>query len=233
MRAIDNKAKILAVEDDKDLLFAIRHSLEKEGYRAFGADDGKSALSLVGKHRPDLFILDIGLPRMDGLACYEALRRKSPSPVIFLTGKAAEEDRVKGLRMGAEDYITKPFSFGELAARVQAVLRRAGRKPESPATGLLRAAEIELDAERREARVSGQAIDLTPKEFDFLKRLIEADGKVLGRDALLHEVWGVPEDAGMETRTVDQHVARLRHKLGAAGPRIVTVTGLGYRLRQD
>jgi DNA-binding response OmpR family regulator len=178
---------------------------------------------------PDLVLLDIMLPKMDGLEFLKLLRAESPVPVILLSAKSAEVDRILGLKLGADDYVPKPFSVGELLARVSARLRRgkgAGEKPAGPRV----LGSLSVDFERHEVKVSGKASRLAPKEFQLLKLLIEADGKVLSRDHLLTVIWG--HDAGMDidTRTVDQHVARLRRKLGAAADKIATVPNFGYKL---
>ena len=172
-------------------------------------------------------MLDIVLPKMDGLEFLRVLRRESDVPVILLSGKRGEVDRIIGLKLGADDYVVKPFSLGELQARIAARLRRS-----SPARGKTTAAVdgIDVDFERHEVRVNGKPTRLAPKEFAVLKLLIEANGKVLSRDRLLEAIWGYDRGMELDTRTVDQHVARLRRKLGAQGKRIATVPNFGYKL---
>jgi DNA-binding response OmpR family regulator len=172
-------------------------------------------------------VLDIALPKMDGLELLGVLRRETEVPVIILSGKRGELDRILGLKLGADDYVVKPFSIGELQARIAARLRRprAPRPKKKAAVG-----GLDVDFERHEVRVSGKLVRLAPKEFTLLKLLIEADGKVLSRDRLLEAVWGHAAGLELDTRTVDQHVARLRGKLGALAKRIETVPNFGYKL---
>lgn len=225
-------AKILLVEDEKALSRIVRYNLEKEGHRVLVAEDGEAGLALARRERPDLVLLDIMLPKLDGLAVCRALRASSQVPILFLTAKKSEVDRVLGLKLGADDYVTKPFSVAELAARVEALLRRAGAGKTGPPTGVRRAGELEVDVERHEVSVRGKAVPVTPREFTFLKLLLEADGRVLTRDVILETVWGLDRSVEIDTRTVDQHIARLRRKLGAEGGRIVTVINSGYKLKK-
>lgn len=227
--------RVLVVEDEKPLLHLLRYNLEKQGYRVFTAPDGEEALSLARRHRPDLILLDIMLPKLDGLAVCHELRKDSQVPIVFLTAKKSEIDRISGLKLGADDYVTKPFSVGELLARVEAILRRtkpAEAAADVTATGPLRFGELEVDFERHESRVKKKPITLTPKEFDFLRLLIEADGRVLSRATLLERIWGYDRAMDIDTRTVDQHIARLRRKLKSEGRRVATVTNSGYRFRK-
>ena len=217
------------VEDEKDLVRLITYNLGKDGYRVVAAGDAESGLKSVRKAKPDLIILDIMLPRMDGLEFLRLLRRESRTPVILLSAKRGETDRILGLKLGADDYVVKPFSVGELLARVEARLRPAASSDgERPAT----LGGMTIDVARHLVAVKGKPVRLAPKEFSLLRLLVEADGKVLSRDRLLELIWG--HDAGMDidTRTVDQHVARLRRKLGEEGSRIVTVPNFGYQVRQ-
>ncbi|MFA6028921.1 MAG: response regulator transcription factor [Elusimicrobiota bacterium] len=220
-------AKILVVEDEKDIVRLLRYNLEKEGYRVVACHDGESALESFRKERPDLVVLDLMLPKLDGIEVCKRLRQGSRVPILMLTAKKSEADRIVGLKIGADDYVTKPFSVGELVARVSALLRRAAP---APAAGR-RAGALDMDFERHELRVDGEPVSVTPKEFEFLKLLVEADGKVLTRDDLLERIWGYDRSMDIDTRTVDQHIARLRRKLGAEGERILTVTNVGYRFR--
>lgn len=224
--------KILVVEDDKDLTRLIKYNFDKEGYHIVHASDGEAGLALARKERPDLIILDIMLPKMDGLEFCRLFRQEHKTPIIFLTAKKSEVDRILGFKLGGDDYVTKPFSVGELLARVAAILRRVSGadRDETPP---LRAGQLEVDLARHEVRVKGQAVPLTPKEFEFLKVLVESDGKVLSRDQLLEKIWGYDRSMEIDTRTVDQHIARLRRKLKSEGFRIATVTNAGYRLKPD
>ena len=224
------KAKILMVDDQQDLALLLKSHLNKEGYQFLHAGTAESGLSEVRRHKPDLILLDIVLPGMDGLELIRILRRETSAPVIFLSSKAAEIDRVLGLRLGADDYLTKPFSFAELEARICAVLQRTkGPRSGSP----IRAGGLEVDLERHEVRVSGRYQELAPREFQLLQLLVEAEGKVISRDDVLGKLWGVNDAFEVSSRIVDQHVARLRRKLLSERERIITVKGIGYRIRLD
>ncbi|MFA6091349.1 MAG: response regulator transcription factor [Elusimicrobiota bacterium] len=219
--------KILVVEDEKDIVRLLRYNLEKEGYCVAACHDGEAALECFRKERPDLVILDLMIPKLDGIEVCKLLRQSSQVPILMLTAKKSEVDRILGLRIGADDYVTKPFSVGELLARVQALLRRAAH----PVVNALRAGALEMDFERHELRLEGKPVSVTPKEFEFLRLLVQSDGKVLTREEILERVWGYDRSMDIDTRTVDQHIARLRRKLGAEGERILTVTNVGYRFR--
>jgi len=223
--------KILAVEDDKDIVRLLKYNLEKEGYRFVSAADGEAGLAAVRKEKPDLLILDVMVPKLDGFELLKLVRRESRAPVLMLTARKEEVDRVLGLELGADDYVIKPFGVRELAARVKALLRRAG--PAAAAASVLRAGGIELDAERYEVRSRGKEIALTSKEFEFLKLLLQAGGRALTRDQILEKVWGYDRSMEIDTRTVDQHVARLREKLGAEAPLVATVKNVGYRIKTE
>lgn len=225
-------AKILLVEDEKALSRIVRYNLEKEGYKVVVAEDGEAGLTLARREKPDLVILDIMLPKLDGLQVCKAIRASSMVPILFLTAKKSEVDRVLGLKLGADDYVTKPFSVAELAARVEALLRRSGTAKGTAPAGVRRAGELEVDTERHEVSVKGKPVSVTPREFTFLKLLLEADGRVLTRDVILETVWGIDRSVEIDTRTVDQHIARLRRKLGSEGGRIVTVINSGYKLKK-
>ena len=225
------KEKILVVEDERALVKVLKYNLEKEGYRVVSAEDGAAGLSVFQKEKPDLVILDVMLPKLDGFQFCQAVRRQSKTPILMLTAKKDEVDRVLGLELGADDYVTKPFSVREVCARTKAILRRTSG--EAPAKSVLRAGTLELDLERYETRVQGKAVSLSPKEFEFLKRLASADGRALSRDQLLEQVWGYDKSMEIDTQTVDQHIARLRAKLGREAARIVTVKNVGYRLKMD
>jgi DNA-binding response OmpR family regulator len=221
--------KILVVEDDKEIVKLLKYNLEKEGFRVLVAADGEAGLSAARKERPELVVLDAMLPKMDGFELLKILRRESGAPVLMLTARREEVDRVLGLELGADDYVVKPFGVRELMARVKALLRRAG--PSAGPAAILRAGGIELDAERYEVKVKGKLVELTTKEFDFLKLLMGAAGKVMSRDQILEKIWGYDQSMEIDTRTVDQHVARLREKLGSVSTRVATVKNVGYRIK--
>jgi DNA-binding response OmpR family regulator len=227
------KGKVLIVEDEKDLIKLIRYNLEKEKYRILTATDAESGLVTARRSKPDLIILDIMLPKMDGLEYLKILRKESRVPVMLLTAKRNELDRILGLKLGADDYVVKPFSVGELQARVEAVLRRAAAPLPGDDRKPVVVGGIHLDLDRHEILVKGQPAELTTKEFEILKLLIEANGKVLSRDQLLERIWGHGQDIEIDTRTVDQHIARLRHKLKSEASRISTVTNFGYQMKMN
>jgi len=222
--------KVLVVEDEKDLVRLIRYNLEKEKFAVTAARDAETGLIAARKSKPDLILLDIMLPKMDGLEFLRTIRPESSIPIILLTAKRSEQDRIRGLTLGADDYVTKPFSLGELTARVTGHLRRhASGAADGAAKTTAKIGHIEVDFERHETMVKGKPAYLAPKEFAILKLLIESDGKVLSRDQLLQLIWGHEKDIEIDTRTVDQHVARLRHKLGSESARIATVPNFGYK----
>ncbi len=223
--------KILVVEDDRSLNKVLKYNLENEGYRVVACGDGEAGLALLRKEKPDLVILDLMLPKVDGLEFCKAAHKTVRTPILMLTARKSEVDRVLGLEMGADDYVTKPFSTRELLARVKAILRRAG--PEAKAAEVLRAGAIEMDTSSYQCRIAGKPVELRAKEFEFLKLLLESAGKVLTRDELLERIWGYDRSMELDTRTVDQHIARLREKLGSEAKRIVTVKNVGYRLQTD
>jgi DNA-binding response OmpR family regulator len=222
--------KILVIEDEPDILKLVSHYLEKEGFRVRTAADGPAGLAAARHERPDLIVLDLMLPAMDGLEICRRLRADpltTLSPVIMLTAKAEETDRIVGLELGADDYVTKPFSPKELVARVKALLRRAERREDNgkPLTyGLL-----QLQPMRHEVRVGSQEVFLTAKEFGLLEHLLRNQGRVMTRDVLLNSVWGY--DYHGTTRTVDVHIRRLKQKLPLMQEAIVSIKSLGYKLR--
>jgi phosphate regulon transcriptional regulator PhoB len=221
--------KVLVVEDEKDIVELLRYHLEREGYQCLQAADGSTALRLTRQHRPDLLILDLMLPGLDGLEVCRQLRRDAATahiPIIMLTAKAEEVDRIVGLEVGADDYVVKPFSPREVVARVKAILRRA---QETPGPSVRRIGGLELDEGKHLVAVMGRSVELTAKEFGLLGALVRANGRVLNREQLLEAVWGYSGAAEIESRTVDVHVRRLREKLGPEAGRIVTVKGVGYR----
>ena len=228
-------ATILVAEDERDLSVLLRRHLEDEGHRVVQAFDGPSAVLFAEQERPDLLILDWMLPRLDGLEVVRRVRRRSVVPILMLTARSEEVDRVLGLEVGADDYLTKPFSIRELLARVRAMLRRIELSRDAAAGDtpppLLVAGPLRVDLAQHMAAVDGRALALTPKEFDLLALLVRNPGRAFGRDFLLERVWGY--DAEGSDRTVDTHVLRLRKKLGSLGDRIETVWGVGYRFAKD
>jgi DNA-binding response OmpR family regulator len=228
---------ILIVEDERNLSNLIRGNLEEEGHRVQQAFDGPSALRTATAGAPDLIILDIMLPGMDGLEVCRRLRQQSIVPILMLTARAEEIDRVLGLELGADDYLTKPFSMRELRARVRSILRRMEMMRASgapPSDEALAVGGLYLDPASYEATLDGQALDLTPKEFGLLYLLVHHPGRVFSRDYLLDEIWGY--EVAAYDRTVDTHIYRLRQKLGAHNPvtrRIVAVRGIGYKFERE
>jgi DNA-binding response OmpR family regulator len=226
--------RVLVVEDDKDIADLIAHSLQKAGYAVESLASGTAALARVKASAPDLIVLDLMLPGMDGLLVCQALRRDAATadiPIIMLTARGEEADRIAGFELGADDYVTKPFSPRELTARVTAMLRRAARPVTTagtPIAPLLRYGPLTIDVERHLVEVDGEDVRLTAKEFLLLQYLVEHRGRVLSRDLLLTDVWGYQYTGG--TRTVDVHIRRLREKLPFLADAIVTVKQFGYRL---
>jgi phosphate regulon transcriptional regulator PhoB len=225
--------EVLVVEDEPDIRRLVVLHLERDGFRCRTATSGPDALREVKTAVPDLVVLDLMLPELDGLEVCRRLRRDSSTssvPIIMLTAKSDEVDRVVGLEVGADDYVGKPFSPKELVARVRAVLRRS--RPDQP-TPVLSVGPVTLDPSRHAVSLDGRAVALTPKEFDLLQALLDAAGRVLSREYLLNRVWGYARADVIESRTVDVHVRRLRAKLGDAGTRIATVKSVGYRFETD
>jgi len=224
------KHRVLIVEDEQDIAALIKHALERTGgAEAEVVGSGDAALKAVSARPPDLIILDLNLPVLGGLEVCRLLRQRSDArhlPIIMLTAKSSESDRVAGLEMGADDYVTKPFSLRELTARVKAVLRRA-TAPDERTAAAYQGAHIVADFEAVSVAVDGEAVRLTRREFELLRYLVQNKNRVVSRDRLLERVWGY--DRLVETRSVDVHVGRLRQKLGAAGQQIETAVGLGYR----
>jgi len=223
-----SKLKILVVEDDKDILKLLRYNLEKEGHAVVPAGDGDEGVQIFRREKPRLVILDLMLPKVDGLEACRLMRAENKKvPILMLTAKNTEVDKIVGLEMGADDYVTKPFSVREVMVRVKTLLRRTGQSDD--ASEAMAAGGLEIDLQRYEVRVNKKPVDLTTKEFELLKILWTARGKALTRDDILERVWGYDKSADIDTRTVDQHVARLRDKLGAEKQRILTVKNIGYR----
>jgi DNA-binding response OmpR family regulator len=220
---------VLIAEDDHDIAALIRHALERQGYSASVVTGGRQALTAVAARRPDLMILDLMLPELGGLDVCRALRAKSETtslPIIMLTARGEESDRVVGLEIGADDYVTKPFSPKELVARVGALLRRSTREP--VAGSALTYGPLSLDRDRHVVTLDAEPVTLTAKEFKLLEYLISHRGRVLSRDLLLRDVWSYEYTGG--TRTVDVHIRRLREKLPLLATSIVTVPQFGYKL---
>ncbi len=223
--------RILIIEDERPMRTALADRLTAEGYRVMTADDGVRGLESAQRERPDLILLDVMMPKLDGLAVAAELRRLAfRTPILMLTAKGFVEDRIRGLDAGADDYLVKPFSGDELAARVRALLRRAGNE-RRPAPDRLHLGDIQVDFVRCKARRGTQVVHLTPKEFGLLRLLAETPGAPVSRETCLDRLWGVA--AFPTTRTVDTHVAALRAKIEPepAQPRfLMTVHGLGYKL---
>ncbi len=224
--------KILIIEDEKDIQDLLWHYLTREGYAVHTAGDGESGLRALKGEKFDLLLLDLMLPHMDGLEICRFVRSQAPTaglPIIIITAKGEELDRIVGLEMGADDYIAKPFSPREVVARVKAVLRRM-EKPKAKETQF-RYGEIVLDPERHEVSYNGRPQKMTSKEFGLLEFFMANQGRVLSRENLLNQVWGY--DYFGTTRTVDVHVARLRQKFPELDDRLVSVKGLGYKLLEE
>lgn len=223
------KQKVLIVDDEVSIQELIRFNLEQSGFDTEVANDGIAAIEMFESYRPDLIVLDLMLPGKDGYDVCKEIRRTSNVPIIMLTAKETELERVLGLELGADDYITKPFSPLELVARIKAVLRRASGQ-ETHDENEYRVGNIFLQVDTREVKVHDKSVDLTRKEFDLLHIFMQNVGKVLTREVLLQKVWGYEYEG--ETRTVDVHIRHLRRKLGPEGEtRIETIHGVGYKLR--
>ena len=223
---------IFCVEDDSNIRELVVYTLESTGFQAKGFEEGKSFLEALALETPDLILMDIMLPGEDGISLLKHLKNSSKTkniPVIMVTAKGAEYDKVKGLDLGADDYVTKPFGMMELVSRIKAVLRRSGIA-EKKTDDIITSDNLEIDTKKHEVRADGEVIRLTLKEYELLKRLMENPNIVMTRDSLLEEIWGYDFDG--ETRTVDVHVRTLRQKLGNCGERIETVRGVGYRISE-
>ena len=221
---------IFCVEDDGNIRELVVYTLESTGFQARGFEDGSSFLEALALETPELVLLDIMLPGEDGMELLRKLKASKKTkdiPVIMVTAKGAEYDKVKGLDAGADDYVTKPFGMMELISRIKAVLRRSAKGSVS-SEDTFEIGEIRLDTKKHEVTVHGEVVNLTLKEYELLKRLMKNSNIVLTRDQLLEDIWGYDFDG--ETRTVDVHVRTLRQKLGDAGEQIETVRGVGYRM---
>ena len=224
------KGTILVIDDEKDLIELVRYNLEKEGFDVIAATDGQSGLEVVKKHRPDLVMLDLMMPGLDGLQVCQRLRadpRSGRIPVIMLTAKATEADRVVGLELGADDYITKPFSPREVVARVKAVLRRSSVDPDE--RQIISTGDLSIDLSGHEVLYKGQRVSLTATEFRILEFLAARPGRVFSRDEIIDAALG--NETAVFDRTVDVHITAIRRKLGAGGDQIETVRGFGYKFR--
>lgn len=224
--------KVLIIEDDRDVVELVRHYLEKESFSLESAEDGVSGIEKALNYKPDLIILDLMLPELDGLEVCKELKsnpKTSSIPIIMLTAKGEESDKVVGLELGADDYLVKPFSPKELIARIKALLRRYKKIPEKEK--FYSYGKLTLDSSKYEVHFEGNLIELTLKEFALLECLLRNKGRVLSRDFLMDEVWGYDYYGGM--RTVDVHVRRLREKIPALSSAIQTVKNLGYKLKEN
>ncbi len=220
-------SRILVIEDDPAILRGLADNLKFESHEVLTAADGEAGYRLIHEQHPDLIILDLMLPKLSGYEVCRKVRDEGiTTPIMMLTARGEEGDRVLGLDLGADDYVTKPFSPREIVLRIRAILRRVETPGES-----LKAGPISIDAARHEVRVNGKQVHLTSLEFKLLQTLMQRRGRVQNRDRLLNEVWGY--EAVIDTRTVDTHVRRLREKLGKAGDAIETVRGFGYRVREN
>lgn len=233
-RPVFSKAdnKILVADDEADVLNLVSTNLQNAGYNVIKAQDGASALSKARTSHPMLIVLDLMLPGMSGLEVCKSLKGEPATaqiPIIILTAKAEEIDRILGLELGADDYITKPFSPRELVLRVKSVVRRAGVQNEKP--DQVKIGDVTVDRLRFDVRIKGESLDMTPTEFKLLLILMERRGRVQSREVLLNDVWGY--DSVLDTRTVDTHVARLREKLRKGKVTIDTVRGFGYRIMAE
>ena len=225
---------ILVVDDEEAIAEAVRARLESEGYRVIVATDGREAIEAHAAEHPDLVVLDLMLPGMDGLEVCREIQREGWTPVLMLTARTEEADKVAGFAVGADDYLTKPFSLRELAVRVRAILRRMDHMRSPKSAGPVERGGLAIDVQRRRAVLDGEDVQLTPLEFEILVTLARDPGVVLSREVLMDRVWGYRDYAG--GRVVDSHVARIRRKLREDGaePRFIrTVHGVGYAFRDD
>ncbi|NDJ77822.1 MAG: response regulator transcription factor [Chloroflexi bacterium] len=219
---------ILLVDDEPNIIELASLYLKQDGFRVISAGDGLTALDMVEHDQPTLMVLDLMLPHLDGWEVCKRIRAESDLPILMLTARDDDIDKIVGLELGADDYLTKPFNPRELVARVKAILRRTEPRRAQPDEGPIRLGNLTVDPARREALVEGQMVDLRTKEFDLLLALVENEGIVLSREKLLDLVWGF--DFYGQTRTVDVHIAHLRNKLAGCTAEIETVWGVGYKL---
>lgn len=226
------RKKILIIEDDKKISDLVKIYLKKEGFKVIIAYDGKSGLKKFEIEKPDLIILDLMLPEVDGLSVARSVRRNSDVPIIMLTARDEEVDKIVGLEIGADDYVAKPFSPKELVARVKAVLRRCVAKPLADSEEVIKINKLEIIPEKFVVKNSGKLIKLTRREFSLLLVLAKNPGAVFSRSDLMHRVYGVDDEAVFD-RTIDAHIANLRHKLKDKRQNlIITIKGVGYKLKE-
>lgn len=228
-----SKTTILMIEDEKNIVEILKYNLEQSGYRLLVSADGRSGFECAVREKPDLILLDLMLPEMDGYEVCRLLRQNYKTrviPILILTAKSEEADEILGFEFGADDYVTKPFGVRQILARIKSLLRRSRTQPERP---FLKAGRLEIDTARFQARLAGKALELTFKEYSVLKLLMESGGRVLSRERILEEVWGHDESFHVEPRVVDKHIGELRRKLRQEASRIVTVMHSGYRLDTD
>lgn len=226
-------ARIIVVEDEEDIATLIRHNLETEGYTVEVCEDGVEALKSVRRETPDLMLLDVMLPKMDGKEVCRTIRRDYDFPIIMVSARTTEVDKVIGLEMGADDYIEKPFGVLELIARVRSALRRASGESRSK-DGIIKGGDVSLDKSRHEVKIKGRIVELRPKEFSLLEILMANKGRVLDRDTLLERVWG--EDEYIDHGTIDVHIRRLREQIEDFPNKpkyVVTVRGVGYKFAAE
>jgi phosphate regulon transcriptional regulator PhoB len=227
-------ADILIIDDEKDIVETIEYNLKKEGFTTHKSFDGTNGLRLIKEIHPDLVVLDLMLPGMGGIEVCKAAKKNektSKIPIIMLTAKKQEVDKIVGLEVGADDYIVKPFGMRELIARIKAVLRRYSSVPKGESVrSLITFADVRMNLDQHEVTVKGKPVELSAKEYRLLEFLSTNRNKVFSRERLLDDVWGI--SAEIETRTVDVHVKRLREKLGKAGDHILTVRGFGYKFKE-
>ena len=216
---------ILVCDDDREIVDAIEIYLTQEGYHVLKAYDGMQAIQMLEREEIQLLIIDVMMPKLDGIRATLKIREKSSIPIIILSAKSEDVDKILGLNIGADDYVTKPFGMMELISRIKAVLRRSGKQQDKTK---LSVGGISLDTKKHEVKVDGEQVVLTLKEFELLEKLMRNQGIVLTRDQLLTEIWGYDFDG--ETRTVDVHIRTLRQKLGEQGSLVKTVRGVGYRI---
>jgi DNA-binding response OmpR family regulator len=224
--------KILVVDDEPTIVEFVRINLEKAGFRVLTAGDGETALRLAASEQPDLVVLDVMLPGKDGFEVCRELRRTTAVPIIMLTARDDDVDKILGLELGADDYLTKPFNPRELVARIKAILRRMDRINRLD-TEVITRGRIQLDLDRHQVTAGGQAVDLTPKEFELLELLIKNPGRVFSREILLERLWGY--DFFGDSKTIDVHIRRLREKVEedpSSPTHILTVWGVGYKFRE-
>jgi two-component system response regulator RegX3 len=227
---VTEQARILLVVDEESLAESVRYSLEREGFAVIVASDGRRAIERFRADQPDLVILDLMLPEMSGLDVCRLIRQESTVPIVVVTAKDAEADKVTGLELGADDYVTKPFSVRELVSRVRAHLRRVHMTAASPAEELLAGGPVQMDVSRHEVRIQGELVAFPPKEFELLETFLRRKGRLLTRDFLIEEVWG--HDYFGDTKTLDVHVKRIRRKVEDdphTPNHLMTVRGLGYK----